>query len=422
MLSAGLVIGSSGGAIAVADTDAESSTGSSQTAETPSGTAPSGTARPTRGPIATIADSLRKAVQDSWQSTVQGVTGTLNDLPKPGALPPAIPAPPKTTFGGTPTVYGSTGFSSPVSESVPPVSGSNVTPPSTTVPSVPAYVAPNPIMAVSNAFAPVSNSFTAVANTVVAFPAVVASLPTSTAPLTDVLTSLQNVLASVADAGVSLSQLPSDLSGLLGVSATAPMPTIGASTGMPQLAAATSTPVTTTPGWSALPQLISLPSVESGPVVDTFPAPVTPLDVTTTGVLRGESGTGSALVVSKGAGTNDVLSTVQHVIGAFVATVSLAALAAIALPGIIGLLTTCAAGIRVGYRQAKAGSVLPNTVVSRFVGSGPVGVVRSGGQVELRSRASRVTRTVSREEVPTRALRVVRSESSSRALLLDRAV
>ena len=86
-------------------------------------------------------------------------------------------------------------------------------------------------------------------------------------------------------------------------------------------------------------------------------------------------------VASKAASRSDVLSTVEHVIGAVVATVSLTALAALALPGLLGLLSTCAAGIRIGYRQAKATSALPDTAISRFVGSGPVGVVRSGSQV-----------------------------------------
>ncbi len=421
VLSAGLVIGSSGGAIAVADTESGASTGSGQAAD-----GSSGTASPARGPIATIADSLRKAVQHSVQSTVQGVTGTLNSIQKPGQLPSYIPASPKTTFGGTPTVHGSTGPSSPTPEDVSPpapesspASDSPAVSSPTTSPS--ASVAPNPIGPASNAVAPVAKAFTAVVSTVVSTPGVLVSLPTSATPLSDVLTYFQNVVTSIGDAGTSLSQLPTDLAGLLGVGITAPAATIGAATGVAGLHVATAAPITA-PGWSALPQLVSLPEIEGGPPTSTLPAPATPLDITTTDVPRGESGTGSALIVPKSDGTNDVLSTVEHIIGAFVATVSLTALAAVALPGLIGLLTTCAAGIRVGYRQARAGSELPNTVISRFVGSGPIGVVRSGAQVELRVRAPRVVRTGSRDEVPTRTLRVVRSESSSTAHLLDQAV
>jgi hypothetical protein len=240
-------------------------------------------------------------------------------------------------------------------------------------------------------------------------------------PVSDVLTYVQNVLTSVGDAGTSLSQLPTDLAGLLGVDTTVPTATIGAATGLFSLPSATAAP-STAPGWSGLPPIFATPAVKGAQAADTPPAVVTPLDITTTtGVMRGESNAGSALVTPKNDTSSDVLSTVEHAIGAFVATVSLTALAAMALPGIIGLLTTCAAGIRVGYRQAKAGSALPNTVISRFVGSGPVGVVRSSSQVELRSRASRFVRASAAKVAPARALRIVGSDSST-AELLDHAV
>ncbi len=458
VLSAGLVIGSGGGAIAVADTDAGASTSGAQPED-----GPSGTAGPAHGPIATIADSLRKAVQNSLQSTVQGVTGTLTLLAKPGQLPDYIHASPKTTFGGTPTVYGSAGgptsadvsslpseaplpleappapLASPASEvtvASPFTTSPHTTSPPTTSPlttspttspmtspmtSAPAYVPPNPIAAFSNALAPVTNAFTAVADTIASGPGVVAALPTSMTPVSDVLTYFQNVFTSVGYAGRSLTQLPTGLVGLLGVSATAPTSTIGAGSGAPRLHAVTAAPIMA-PGWSALPQPLSIPGVEGGPAASTLPVPVTPLDVTTTGVVRGESGTTSAPTAPTNDGTNDVLSTVEHVIGAFVATVSLAALAAVALPGLAGLLSTCAAGMRVGYRQAKAGSGLPNTVMSRFVGSGPMGVVRSGARVELRVRAPRIIPTGAGDDEPTRTLRLVRSESASSAHLLDQAV
>jgi hypothetical protein len=67
---------------------------------------------------------------------------------------------------------------------------------------------------------------------------------------------------------------------------------------------------------------------------------------------------------------------------------SLAALAALALPGAGGLLILTAAGVRVGYCQAKAGSAVRTASIARFAGPGgvPVGVVRSGSIVVLRSR------------------------------------
>ena len=74
--------------------------------------------------------------------------------------------------------------------------------------------------------------------------------------------------------------------------------------------------------------------------------------------------------------------------------ISLAALAALALPGAGGLVILTAAGVRVGYRQAKAGFVLRTAGIARFArpGAVPLGVVRSGSLVVVRPRALRVVR------------------------------
>ena len=74
---------------------------------------------------------------------------------------------------------------------------------------------------------------------------------------------------------------------------------------------------------------------------------------------------------------------------------SLAALAALALPGVGGLTILTAAGVRVGYRQAKAGFALRTAGIARFARAGavPLGVVRSGSLVVVRPRALRVVRS-----------------------------
>nr|MDP9167951.1 hypothetical protein [Actinomycetota bacterium] len=69
----------------------------------------------------------------------------------------------------------------------------------------------------------------------------------------------------------------------------------------------------------------------------------------------------------------------------------------------------------------KATSALPDTAISRFVGSGPVGVVRSGSQVQLRSRVQRAGRPEVSKVVPRPTLTVVGSDSSA-PQLLDQAV
>ena len=71
---------------------------------------------------------------------------------------------------------------------------------------------------------------------------------------------------------------------------------------------------------------------------------------------------------------------------------SLWALAAAALPGVGGLVIITATGVRVGYRQAKAGFALQAAGIARFAGPRPLGVVRSGSLVVVRPRALRVAR------------------------------
>ena len=51
--------------------------------------------------------------------------------------------------------------------------------------------------------------------------------------------------------------------------------------------------------------------------------------------------------------------------------ISLAALAALALPGAGGLTILTAAGVRVGYRQAKAGFAVRAAGIARFARPGP---------------------------------------------------
>jgi hypothetical protein len=51
-----------------------------------------------------------------------------------------------------------------------------------------------------------------------------------------------------------------------------------------------------------------------------------------------------------------------------------------------------AAGIRIGYWQAKSGRALRASGIARFAVAGPVGIVRSGSVVALRPSARRVVR------------------------------
>lgn len=86
-----------------------------------------------------------------------------------------------------------------------------------------------------------------------------------------------------------------------------------------------------------------------------------------------------------------VRSVLRHTVGAILAPLSLLVLALMASPGLAGLVLLGSAGTFVGYRQAKAASMLRAVGIARFVKSGPLGVVTSGGLVAMRSRRSERT-------------------------------
>ena len=112
--------------------------------------------------------------------------------------------------------------------------------------------------------------------------------------------------------------------------------------------------------------------------------------VATTGVSEELTVSEVAPVVPEAVVPTGVLSSLKHTISAVLGPASLAALAAAGLPGIGGLLIISAAGMVVGYRQAKAAATLRAVGIARFARLGPLGVVRSGSLVAVRPRASRV--------------------------------
>ena len=148
-----------------------------------------------------------------------------------------------------------------------------------------------------------------------------------------------------------------------------------------------------------------------------LPANIAPLetlgDIPTTGLSNelpasGITSPAQDVIVQSGLG-----SFLEHTVSALFVPASLSSLAAVALPGVGGLLLICALGMRIGYRQAKALFEVRRAGIAAFAGPGPLGVVRSGSLIALRPRALGVR--------PDRALRVVRSETSRVASLRDQA-
>ena len=101
---------------------------------------------------------------------------------------------------------------------------------------------------------------------------------------------------------------------------------------------------------------------------------------------------GMAPPAPNGAIPMGVRSFLRHALHDLPLAASLWALAAVALPGVGGLVILTLAGVRIGYRQAKAGFALRTAGIARFAGPGPLGVVRSGSLVFVRPRGLRVAR------------------------------
>ena len=111
---------------------------------------------------------------------------------------------------------------------------------------------------------------------------------------------------------------------------------------------------------------------------------------------------GTAPPAPNGAIAMGVRSFLRH---ALPLATSLWTLAAVALPGFGGLVILTLVGVRIGYRQAKAGFLLRTAGIARFAGPGPLGVVRSGSLVAVRSGSLGVVRSGSLGVVRPGALR-----------------
>jgi len=248
--------------------------------------------------------------------------------------------------------------------------------------------------------APVTDAVAKVAAVALSIPGVVMSLPASTTPVADVIALVQEMLTSVNNVVVALAQVPSDLYSLFGVAAANATVMYAGGDGAAGVAAAAG---------SALPPAMSPPvpvqvppisGIEGLPGFGNVTAPVVLGGIAATGLSQDLSLSGTAPMVTEGAGPASALSFLEHTVRAVLAPASLSALAAIALPGIGGLLIVCAAGMRVGYRQAKAVLAVRSTGIARFIRQGPLGVVRSGSLVALHPRALRVARPEASRAAP----------------------
>lgn len=410
MLSTGLLIGIGGGAIAAADTDAATPAGSQ--ADEGSGSTGSATVmtagadtQPTTEPEADQVDAVGTGSSGAPDSGAQAATSS-EPTTDPGTTEDEFAKKLVETSesGQSGSGSGSETTVAPMSTPTPdptvlaadsniPAADSNVPAPNSSVATSNSNVVPpvtprmSPLM---TAMQPVANAITTVANVINSVPARIAALPASRTPVIDVITSVQEMLSQVYGAVIPLAQVPSDLYALLGIQRTT-APLIGRG-GVARLTVDRAAPLFG-PRASQSPVVVLTEKVD-GPLFGTMTPPAPSIGaVAKTGLLGQEMAIHEmASLAPQGARPTDNRSLFQHVVSAILVPASLTALAALALPGIAGLLVISAAGIRVGYRQAKAGWAVRVAGIARFAGSGPMGIVRSGGLIALHGRTLRPNR------------------------------
>jgi len=240
---------------------------------------------------------------------------------------------------------------------------------------------------VGNTVASVLNS---THQTVAAVPALLGALPGSTTPVSDVITTIEFMLTTVGSSVGTIAALPGELGALMGVS-TPPVAVIGVE---PE-----ARPTTALAAPIDLPGLLlpHTPAIALGSGV-LAPAPAAPVlsPATPVSVERMAPITTATLGVSGLTASGAPESFLDRAVSTLLVPISIATLAAVALPGVGGLLVICALGIRIGYRQAKAGWAIRVAGIARFAGSGPMGVVRSGSMITLHTKRPAVARTAGR--------------------------
>ncbi len=397
VLTTGVLIGSAGGAIAAADSDSDPLSAASGG---PTGAGAMQDAGSSGALDANGADAGTGGMQKGGQGATAaplGRTGTTT-ADQPAGFPSR--ATQTSTYGAAETAGITTSAEQSGSVAFDAAATMSETAGVTAEPSVPAadpslgtamadVVAPKKAtVPVTTAVAPVRTAVTTVVQVVGAVPGTVWALPTT--PVPDVIASIREMVTSVAGAVVPLAQVPSNLSSLLGVSGPARPSFIGRGSSYTAtvITAAGATELVG-PGASQVPPMVPTRSWDSPLIGDAAPLP-TVIPAPATALPQELSLSGLAPVPQ--AVTPQALSFLEHAVTAILAPASLSALAALALPGVGGLLILCAAGMRVGYRQAKAGLTMHASGISRFAGSGPLGVVRSGSLISLRPRPQRVTK------------------------------
>ena len=440
-LTAGLLMG--GGAVAVADPD---SSGSAAHGD-------DGTNASVQG--STTASSPVGNVTDTLGKTIQGVTSTLGSGRQPGQQPSTGAKSPKKEPGGTDTDDEKKGsvlaavpnvvppvadVVAPVPEVVAPVPdvvapvpdvvapvADVVAPDADVVAPVPDVVAPVPdvvapvpdvvapvpdvvapvpdvvapvpdvVAPAPDVVAPVPDVVAPVPDVVAPVPDVVAPVPDVVTPISDIIVFLKNMLTAAASAVVPLTQLQCDLfswfSSLFGIASVQPVVVgLGGAAGAGLSEASADASVA-----PQSPLVRALAGIRGVPLAGKATGVAAPEGIAAftfgamTQIGRASPLAGVAPLAPNGAIPTDVQPFFRDACELLI-RVSLWTLAAAALPGLGGLLILTATGVRIGYRQAKAGFAVRPAGIASFAPAGALGAVRSGSLIVVHPRALRVVR------------------------------
>jgi hypothetical protein len=422
LLSAALFVSSAGGAVAAADSETDApASADTQAADAQTPTGPVATTQAATGPVtgqvpevapspsaeksSSANGSASETVQPTAEAASPAPTSKVDTAAPSG--PMAVAATTTTTSAKAPAtaaevknkdVSGVTA-ADPVQaqpqQSAAASSSQDSAPAPATSPSPPPQSAPAaaPAADVAEVVAPVSKAVADAAKAAQSFAAVIATLPKSPTPVDDFVAALQDLLSAVSAVTATLARVPAEIAALLGVPGRGPSPTDTAVSGgvgrsLDSAAASKAAKTLTVPTFpkspARSPQMIGGAASRGGLLGSPTPG---------AGVLTGSgdelSVSGPVPTTPVAAGKSEDSSTLKHAVGAVFVAASLLALAALALPGSLGLLLVGAVGTRIGYRQAKAAAMLRPLGAARFVRSGPLGVVRSGTMIALAARRPR---------------------------------
>jgi hypothetical protein len=270
-------------------------------------------------------------------------------------------------------------------------SAADADPPATAPANDPPVEEPAPVQ-------PVANEAPLVGDAATSVPAEPPPPVVGAAQANSVITALAYFFITLADDGIQLIKLPGALLSLLGVPLTGDVATASLTAGgiggsLFAGGLRTATPFDLASSWAVQagwPEMLIAPGDSSSLSSAGVFTHLTPGGLAASGAAEEHSGLSA--VLADGIAPEQVRALLQHVVDAVLAPLSLLALAALASPGVVGLVLLGVAGMGIGYRQAKAASMLRAVSIARFVKAGPLGVVRSGGLVAVHPRAARAER------------------------------